>query len=70
MKTTIRCVFQNGILILCNCSRYGGRQQRVRRTSYNTYYNPNNVNTIASFRKHNSIIPQSLIQHTINEKYY
>ena len=38
MKTNIRRVFQNGILILCNCSRYGGRQQRVRRTSYNTYY--------------------------------
>ena len=38
MKTTIRRVFKNGILILCNCSRYGGRQQRVRRTSYNAYY--------------------------------
>ncbi len=31
MKTTIRRVFQNGILILCNCSRYGGRQQRGER---------------------------------------
>lgn len=38
MKTTFRRVLQNGILILCNCSRYDGRQQRVRRMSYNTYY--------------------------------
>ena len=38
MKTTIRRVFQNGILILCNCSRYDGRQQHVWRTSYNAYY--------------------------------
>jgi hypothetical protein len=61
MKTTIRRVFQNGILILCNCSRYGGRQQRVRRTSYNVYDGRQITCMTAAVpqpqqRQHNSII--------------
>ena len=61
MKTTIKRVFQNGILILRNCSRYGGRQQRVRRTSYNAYYDRQITCMTAAVlqpqqRQHNSII--------------
>lgn len=61
MEAIIRCVFQNGILILCNCSRYGGRQQRVRRTSYNVYYDRQITCMTAAVlqpqqRQHNSII--------------
>ena len=61
MKTTIRRVFQNGILFLRNCSRYGDRQQRVRRTSYNANYDRQITCMTAAVlqpqqRQHNSII--------------